>query len=382
MTGPPLDRLGGVLVRIAIDDRDLPEAQRWLERVGVPGSASVVLSDLLPGVLVARIAVLAGRLTDAEAAAHRVLERADRQGIGSVIPVGEAHIALAQVLLETGRLTEAEAHAAIALEIVSEIGITTLEAEARLLAVAVATARFGPRAGLALLAVTRGAFGDRYLGPHIGSRFDAAECRLRLLSGDVAEGRALVAALPAGTERDLLDARCALVEGRHADVARTLSDLDDARWTPAARVEAHVLLARSQPTRVANDHVRRAATLGLAHRCLHTFLREGPDLLRIARRAQRETGSPEIADLLALADAPATSGDGRPTFTDPLTDREQALLDLLPTHLTYQEMANDLCVSVNTVKSHQKMVFRKLNASSRSEAVAIARRAHLLARTE
>jgi LuxR family maltose regulon positive regulatory protein len=60
-------------------------------------------------------------------------------------------------------------------------------------------------------------------------------------------------------------------------------------------------------------------------------------------------------------------------FIEPLTDRESELLGLLPTHLTYREMANELCVSINTVKTYQKSVFRKLGATSRSHAVGTAR---------
>jgi LuxR family maltose regulon positive regulatory protein len=381
LAGAALDRVGGVLVRLAVDARDVPEAEHWIGRVGVPGSESLVLSDLLPGVLVARIALLAGRLSEAESTARRVLELAGRHEIRTVIPVGEAHMTLAAVLLETGRLPEAELHNTMAVEILAELGITMLEAEARLLAVTGATARFGPRAGLALLEVTRRAFGDRYLGPHIHERFNATECRLRLLTGDLTEAQGLLEDLPAGTDRDLLVARCFVLEGRFDDVARTLRDHDAARWTVAAQIEALTLLARSQPVTDANDHVRHAASLSMTHRCLHTFLREGPDLLRIARRAHRAAPSAEIAELLALAE-PASRSVERPTFTDPLTEREQMLLDMLPTHLTYQEMANDLCVSINTVKTYQKTVFRKLNASSRSEAVATARSARLLTRAD
>ncbi len=54
------------------------------------------------------------------------------------------------------------------------------------------------------------------------------------------------------------------------------------------------------------------------------------------------------------------------------------VLDYLPTHLTYTEIAGRLYVSRNTVKTHAIAIFRKLGVSSRSEAIVIASRLGLL----
>jgi len=53
-----------------------------------------------------------------------------------------------------------------------------------------------------------------------------------------------------------------------------------------------------------------------------------------------------------------------------LTTAELRVLQLLPTHLSYPAMADRLYVSPNTVKTHVRAVYRKLDASSRGEAVA------------
>ena len=76
--------------------------------------------------------------------------------------------------------------------------------------------------------------------------------------------------------------------------------------------------------------------------------------------------------------APARGPVAPTAFIEPLASREIALLQLLPTHLTYGEIADQMCVSVNTVKTYQKALFRKLNASKRSDVVATARQAGLL----
>ena len=68
---------------------------------------------------------------------------------------------------------------------------------------------------------------------------------------------------------------------------------------------------------------------------------------------------------------PATQRNGR----DPgLTRREERILGLLSaTHLSQREIARELGVSFNTIKSHVKSIYVKLGATSREEATQIAR---------
>ncbi len=61
-----------------------------------------------------------------------------------------------------------------------------------------------------------------------------------------------------------------------------------------------------------------------------------------------------------------------------LTTAELRVLRFLPTHYSFHEIAQRLHVSSNTVKTHVHAVYRKLDASSRSQAVAHATRAGLL----
>jgi LuxR family transcriptional regulator, maltose regulon positive regulatory protein len=67
-----------------------------------------------------------------------------------------------------------------------------------------------------------------------------------------------------------------------------------------------------------------------------------------------------------------------PAPVDALTERELAVLELLPTSMTYEEMAAALHLSVNTVKTYLKVVYRKLGADRRRIAVARARQLSLL----
>jgi LuxR family transcriptional regulator, maltose regulon positive regulatory protein len=65
-------------------------------------------------------------------------------------------------------------------------------------------------------------------------------------------------------------------------------------------------------------------------------------------------------------------------FGEPLTDRELAVLRLLTSKLTHREIANELFVSLNTVKSHVRAIYRKMNVTSRTGALNKARELELI----
>ena len=74
----------------------------------------------------------------------------------------------------------------------------------------------------------------------------------------------------------------------------------------------------------------------------------------------------------------ATHDGSPPPLHDPnqvehLTERERDVLRLLPSRLTLREIASELYVSVNTLKFHLRVIYRKLGVNSREEASALAR---------
>jgi LuxR family transcriptional regulator, maltose regulon positive regulatory protein len=85
---------------------------------------------------------------------------------------------------------------------------------------------------------------------------------------------------------------------------------------------------------------------------------------------------------------PAASGpvtvmaDGGPAPTadlcDPLTEREQTVLRFLATNLSNTEIADEMCLSANTVKTHLSAIYRKLTVGRRKDAVLRARELELL----
>jgi len=65
-------------------------------------------------------------------------------------------------------------------------------------------------------------------------------------------------------------------------------------------------------------------------------------------------------------------------LVEQLTERETAVLRYLPTRMSQREIASELYVSVNTVKTHCSAIYRKLGVGDRKAAVQTARDHHLL----
>jgi LuxR family maltose regulon positive regulatory protein len=100
----------------------------------------------------------------------------------------------------------------------------------------------------------------------------------------------------------------------------------------------------------------------------------------LRRQRERGTAYPRLlADLLDRAAFAARSTVPPPVaLVAPLTDREQAVLGFLDSELSTRQIADELYVSVNTIKSHLRSIYRKLDASRRGEAVRRARNLRLL----
>jgi LuxR family maltose regulon positive regulatory protein len=109
------------------------------------------------------------------------------------------------------------------------------------------------------------------------------------------------------------------------------------------------------------------------------FLHPVPGLLQ--RHARHRTAHPAlIADILSLlaGNRPAPPA-GSPPPLEPLSDSEIRVLRYLPTHLSAPQIASELYVSHNTVRTHMRHLYAKLGAHRRLEAVERARALGLLA---
>jgi len=105
-------------------------------------------------------------------------------------------------------------------------------------------------------------------------------------------------------------------------------------------------------------------------------------MLREARRAIEACVDPGVLlELVARVERRlrlAPTPTKHTQYEEDLSDRELAVLRLLATDLTQREIGEALYVSFNTVKTHVKSIFRKLEVATRPDAVSRARELRLL----
>jgi len=150
---------------------------------------------------------------------------------------------------------------------------------------------------------------------------------------------------------------------------------------PTGRLHAWLVAAVARhslgDTRDASEAVERALEIAAPERYRRPFADGGGAVRRLLQRhASLPTAyAPLVAELI---DALERVSAPPPGLLEPLSERERDVLRLLPTLLPNTEVASELFVSVNTVKTHVKSIYRKLEVSSRREAVARARSLRLI----
>ena len=181
-------------------------------------------------------------------------------------------------------------------------------------------------------------------------------------------------------EADLLRRRGEL---DHAlDILRPLVDRSDPTLLPCDGVHALLLTARINADlgniRDARAALESALEVAEPDGLVAAFaMVEVGDLLAAhpghdtAHRAFRDT----VVDFLASRSVERA----RPSMSGSLTPSESRVLGYLPTNLTAREIADEMYLSVNTVKVHLRGIYQKLDAHNRTQAVQHARSVGLLA---
>ncbi len=155
--------------------------------------------------------------------------------------------------------------------------------------------------------------------------------------------------------------------------ARRLRLLTSLGIVESLLLDAEIAAARDEPSGVLQQ-MQRALRIA-ARRDLLRPLLHLPGTLRDHLAAHQgafgdQDPLVEVVLTRAASDVPADR--------DPLTERERAVLAFLPTMRSSTEIAQDLAVSLNTIKTHQRAIYQKLGVTSRRDAVSRARRVGLL----
>ena len=355
---PCLDDLGAV-------ER---EAAAALAMPAIPEPAKLVL---VPGAL-ALARLESGHLGEAADAAKAAEADARRLGFERHFFVVDCLRALAGLALERRDLDAAERLTEQALSI-SERRRPLFEFLALLDRARIWAARGQPREALATVESAR------LILPGASStllaRADEQEVLLRLSLGDLRSPAKLASRIPAA-RRDVLRARIALAAGDHHTAQEHLQAAALGDLTPRAALVLQILLAAAA---IERDDPSAASILGSALHIarhqgfLNTVITTSPQVTSyLVEHAAQLLPDQFVEQVIAAAlEVRATQADvctPSHMLAEPLTCAEQRVLMLLPTS-TYLQIADILYVSRNTVKTHLRSIYRKLGATSRSQAL-------------
>ena len=109
---------------------------------------------------------------------------------------------------------------------------------------------------------------------------------------------------------------------------------------------------------------------------LRPVLRRDPELAQTSRE-MLEPVAPSVAAVPAQRRQPSAD-EQPPLVVERLSEREREVLTLLSGMLSTAEIASEMYLSVNTVKTHLRSIYRKLSAAHRGEAVRRARQLQLI----
>ncbi|MFD5623192.1 LuxR C-terminal-related transcriptional regulator [Streptomyces yangpuensis] len=321
--------------------------------------------------------LMRGRLRQASAHARASLAVAEQSALPPGRRSGTGHLVLAGVALEQDDLPAARSHLDLATataaagprpEPAAAVGAAVIGSR-------IAVAEGDGEAALAVLTGPRPAGTAPPARAWAADELAVAESAAHLARGDAAAALRALDAVPSGRpEHALARARALVAAGRAEPAVRELAALpaDDGLTLPV-RVGVRLLRARiaAADGDTAEAHRRLAEAVELA----------GPEELRRpfaeggswVRRALREAtgpvpagGSPAGRHAGSRTGSPA---EEPPPVVEALSARETDVLRQAARMLSTEEIAAELYVSANTVKTHLKSIYRKLGVTRRSDAV-------------
>ncbi|MGZ4453780.1 MAG: LuxR C-terminal-related transcriptional regulator [Nocardioides sp.] len=350
------------------------------------------LADVIGCALaVSDIQVAEGRLGDAMSTCERALQLATAADAVVLRGAADMHVAMSELLRERGDLDAARGHLVASTELGEHAG---LPQNAYRWQVAMARVREseGDLAGAVDLLDEAE---RRYIGDFFPNVRPVAAVRARLWIAQGAVDEALGWARERGLSVD--DDLSYLLEHEHLTLARALlaqhvvapgdRSLDEAsrfldRLLTVAEeghrtgsvIEVLVLQALAHQER--RDMPAALASLELAltraepEGYVRLFLDEGPAMAALLRAAAEQGVARDHARrVLAGGSTTDRSLPRQPGLVDPMSSRELEVLRLLRTDLSGPDIARELTVSLNTMRTHTKNIYMKLGVNNRREAV-------------
>jgi LuxR family transcriptional regulator, maltose regulon positive regulatory protein len=321
--------------------------------------------------------VLRGRLTLAARGARSAIDIALDAGQPDLPEVGTARLVLAQVHLERGLETESKHHADLALAHNAAAdprlawGVALLRAKLCQLRGDLAAALDAVRS----LRTT----GRSELTPVAALQATIVEADVLVALGQQVAARGLVASLTSAARTSdpiaLVMAKLELSQDRPAMAIATLDARPDAARAATFAVEATLVRARARwdlgdragGRRLMEEALTLASEEGVRRPFLTNLAALAP--LMIAHLASETAHAATLVELTAAATVTPVADTPSGPLGEPLTRRERAVLRHLATVLSVPEIAQALNVSENTVKTHLKGVYRKLDVARRRDAV-------------
>ncbi|WP_280717356.1 LuxR C-terminal-related transcriptional regulator [Kitasatospora sp. MAP5-34] len=348
-----------------------------VEASGRPGT-EYPLCDALASLALAEL--LRGRLRQAEQHARGSLAVAERSALPPERLGALDHLVLAGVAAEHNDLTTARAQLDLATGSAGPLPEPVLALEAAVIGSRLATAEGDWEGALTTIHAAGSAAAPLHLADWTADELAIAESRAHLAHGDPGAALDVLDAVACDRpEHTVARARALLAAGRGDHAMATLADLPaDALITSTSRTQASLLQAQAAAaggaTEQAHRHLRTALGLARPEELRRVFVESGPWVGRLLRQDPRLAHAHGwLLPAREPGQLPAGACERLPVVIEPLTARETDVLRQAEQLLSTEEIAAELYLSANTVKTHLKSIYRKLCVTRRSEAVHRAR---------
>jgi LuxR family maltose regulon positive regulatory protein len=393
----PRGAAAGFIGLAAWADGDLDTAvDTFGEAVRSLHAAGMVADELGGTVVLANMWLARGRPLQARALCEHALAAAERHPGAELSTTGDLHVALADVLREQGDLEAAAQHLEAARQLGDRASLLENRHRWYTATAALLQARGDLDGAIAMLDHAQPLFLPGYF-PDVRP-IAAIRARVKILQGRLEDARAWArerGVAPSDppsylAEYDQLTlARLLVAQG---DADKTLALLDrvladaTAKGRAGSVIEARIVRALAHHARgeaeAAADELSAALAGAVPAGYCRVFLDEGMPMAQLLGQIAR-TAAPEArthAEHLLRLTGKASSARApvRSSSDEGLSEREREVLRLLATELSGPEIAGHLFVSLNTLRTHTKHIFSKLDVNTRRAAVRRAEELDLL----